>query len=72
MPEGYVPLQADTWRALADCPDHGLVFVDLILEKARDGKSRIKRRASLSDQQNPAYVKTKHLQWAQKLAQLAP
>lgn len=72
VPEGYVPLQADTWRALADCPDHGLVFVDLILEKARDGKSRIKRRASLSDQQNPAYVKTKHLQWAQKLAQLAP
>ena len=68
--EGYVPLREEVWRALADCPDHGLVFVDLMLEASRDGKRKIKRRALLSDQQNPAYVKTKHLQWAQKLARL--
>jgi len=70
VPEGYVPMRDDVWRALADCPDHGLVFVDLMLEVTRDGQRKIKRRATLSDQQNPAYIKTKHLQWAQKLARL--
>lgn len=70
VPEGYVPLDKNMWRALADCPDHGLVLIDLVLEVTRDGKRKVKRKASLSDQQNPAYVKTKHLQWANKFAQL--
>lgn len=68
VPEGYAPLKEDIWRALADCPDHGLVLVDLILDKNAEGKARIKRRAALSDQQNPAYIRTKHLQWANKVA----
>ncbi|HHT07981.1 MAG TPA: exonuclease domain-containing protein [Clostridiales bacterium] len=70
VPEGYVPLDKHTWRALADCPDHGLVLIDMVLETMRDGKNKVKRKAALSDQQNPAYVKTKHLQWANKVAQL--
>lgn len=70
IPEGYVPMSPQVWRALADCPDHGLVLVDLVLEKTVQGKPRIKRRAALSDQQNPAYITTKHLQWARKVAQL--
>lgn len=68
VPEGYAPFRDGVWRALADCPDHGLIFVDLFLGKTLDGKSRVKRRASLSEQQSKAYVKTKHLQWAQKVA----
>ncbi len=67
IPEGYVPFKAEVYRALADCPDHGLVFIDLYLNKTLEGKTRVKRRASLSDQQSAAYVKTKHLQWAQKV-----
>lgn len=68
IPEGYAPFKEGTWRALADCPDHGLVFVDLYLDKTLEGKTKVKRRASLSDQQSAAYVSTKHLQWAQKVA----
>lgn len=70
IPEGYVPFRDDTWRALADCPDHGLVLVDLVLDKSAQGRPLVRRRAALSDQQNPAYIKTKHLQWANKVAQL--
>ncbi|MGI6725975.1 MAG: exonuclease domain-containing protein [Christensenellales bacterium] len=70
IPEGYVPMRPDTWRALADCPDHGLVLVDLVLHKNIQGRTRVKRRATLSEQQNPAYVRTKHLQWANKIAAL--
>jgi len=70
IPEGYVPLRGQNWRALVDCPDHGLVFVDLILDKNAQGKNMVRRRATLSDQQSAAYVKTKHLQWANKVAQL--
>ena len=68
IPEGYAPFREQTWRALADCPDHGLVLVDLVLDKTSDGKPRVRRRAALSEQQNPAYVKTKHLQWAGKVS----
>ncbi|HSK68430.1 MAG TPA: 3'-5' exonuclease [Candidatus Limnocylindria bacterium] len=71
VPEGYVPMRGDVWRALADCPDHGLVLVDILMEKGPDGKARIRRRSQLSEQQNPAYVRTKHLQWAAKAAQAA-
>ena len=70
IPEGYVPVRPDTWRALADCPEHGLVLVDLVLDENAQGKKQVKRRAALSDQQNPAYVRTKHLQWANKIAAL--
>lgn len=68
IPEGYVMMASDRFRALADCPAHGLVFVDLALEEAEDGTVRVRRSALLSDEQSPAYIKTKHLQWAKKVA----
>jgi inhibitor of KinA sporulation pathway (predicted exonuclease) len=70
VPEGYAPMRDDTWRALADCPDHGLVFVDLLHKDDSEGKTLIRRRAQLCEQQNPAYVRTKHMQWEGKVALL--
>lgn len=70
IPEGYVPMRDQSWRALADCPVHGLVMVDLIQIQDKNGNQRIRRLAALSEQQNPAYVQTKHLQWARKHAQI--
>ena len=54
--------------ALADCPQHGLAFVKITLGKNEEGKRIMIRSSSLSDEQNAAYVHTKHLQWAQKMA----
>ena len=68
IPEGYVRTSPDRYRALADCKEHGLLFVDLSLEQAEDGSSRVRRTALISDEQSPAYVTTKHLQWAKKVA----
>lgn len=70
VPEGYVPFRNNQWRALADCIDHGLVFVDLVLTKDNNGQEKVRRLAALSDLQNPAYIKTKHLQWANKVRAL--
>lgn len=67
LSEGYVPLRDQTWRALAECPDHGLVFVDLMLEYNAKKQPFVRRRAVVSDQQSKAYIQTKHLQWADKL-----
>ena len=68
IPEGYVMMAPDRFRALADCPDHGLLFVDLALEEDADGTKKVRRSALLSDEQSPAYIKTKHMQWAKKVA----
>ena len=54
--------------ALADCPQHGLAFVKLAFGKNDEGKRIMTRSSSLADEQSPAYVHTKHLQWAQKVA----
>lgn len=64
--EGYVP-QRGLPTALADCPDHGLYFVSVRFERDQDNKLIAHRMTALSDEQSPAYVKTKHLQWAQKV-----
>ena len=68
IPEGYVMMAPDRSRALAECPDHGLLFIDLILEEDDQSRVQVKRTALLSDEQSPAYIKTKHLQWAKKVA----
>lgn len=67
VPEGYVP-QRSKWVALADCADHGLIYVEVAFDR-EEGGLRARRSISLSDEQNKAYVATKHLQWANKLAQ---
>ena len=63
--EGYV-----IWRgvktALADCPDHGLMYAQVTFNGNEEEQLIAKRRVYLSDEQNPAYVVTKHLQWQQK------
>lgn len=66
--EGYVKQGENKFMALADCPQHGLAFFKLTFGKSEDGKRIMTRAASLSDEQSPAYVHTKHLQWEQKVA----
>ncbi|MBE5787383.1 MAG: exonuclease domain-containing protein [Clostridiales bacterium] len=68
VPEGYVRQREDLYMALGDCPQHGLAFVKMQFGKNDEGKRIVTRSASLSDEQSPAYVHTKHLQWAQKMA----
>ena len=68
VPEGYVLQRNDQYMALADCPQHGLAFVKLAFGKNDEGKRIMTRSSSLADEQSPAYVHTKHLQWAQKVA----
>ena len=66
--EGYVLQRSDQYMGLADCPQHGLVFIKLNFGKNDEGKRIMTRSATLSEEQNKAYVHTKHLQWAQKMA----
>lgn len=66
--EGYIPQGENKWMALADCPQHGLVFVRLQFGKNDDGKRIMTRSTSLSEEQSAPYVHTKHLQWRQKTA----
>ena len=68
VPEGYVKQKNEQYMALADCPQHGLAFVKIALGKNDEGKRIMTRSSSLADEQSPAYVHTKHLQWAQKMA----
>lgn len=63
--EGYV-LQKGIKTALADCPDHGLIYAQVIFNGHGEEQLIAKRKIFLSDEQNPAYVATKHMQWQQK------
>lgn len=69
VPEGYVPLR-ESYVALADCPEHGLIMSELAFERAGN-HWQMKRHCKLSDEQSPAYVKTKHLQWQAKVEAFA-
>ena len=66
--EGYVLQRDGQYMALADCPQHGMAFIKLQFGKNDEGKRIMTRSAALSEEQSPAYVHTKHLQWAQKVA----
>ena len=66
--EGYVPQGEYRYMALADCPQHGLVLVKMQFGKNDEGKRIMTRSAARADEQSPAYVHTKHLQWQQKMA----
>ena len=66
--EGYLRMPNDQYMALADCPQHGLAFIKLQFGKNDEGKRIMTRSAALSEEQSPAYVQTKHLQWQQKIA----
>lgn len=68
--EGYLPEDRYNWLGLSDCPIHGLVKTHLNFTKAEKVGFIVKRFAELSDEQHPAYVKTKHIQWANKISAL--
>ncbi len=71
VPEGYVPQSGElTYLALADCKKHGLLKSEIQFSPMPQGGYQMTSRVSLSEEQNPAYVRTKHLQWAQKVAKL--
>lgn len=65
--EGYVKQDEQRYMALADCEQHGLVFVRLQFGKNDEGRRIMTRGTSLSEEQSPAYVHTKHLQWQRKM-----
>lgn len=67
IPEGFVKIRDNIRRALGDCPAHGLVFIDLYFGEDEEGRPVIRRRTQISDEQSPAYVMTKHLQWKEKI-----
>ena len=68
-PEGYVSRNQDTvYVALADCKQHGLYYAELSFMKESGGCYKMSSRVWLSDEQHPAYIRTKHLQWANKVA----
>lgn len=67
--EGFVPVR-DVDTALADCADHGLLIVEISFSRNEEKQWIARRSVSLSEEQNPAYVATKHLQWARKVALL--
>ncbi len=66
IPEGYVQQRNGDYMALADCPSHGLYYVVVSIREDA-GKPVAVRSAELSSEQSPAYIATKHLQWAQKV-----
>lgn len=69
--EGYVPTSApNTYMALSDCKTHGLIKCEISFSPEKAGGFTMTRSISLSEEQNPAYVRTKHLQWARKVARL--
>ncbi len=67
VPEGYVRLGPDRYTALADCPQHGLVFSTIEKRLQEEGKPILVRTTALSDEQSKAYISTKHIQWRNKL-----
>ncbi|MBQ6233090.1 MAG: exonuclease domain-containing protein [Clostridia bacterium] len=69
------PLAADYCRytpqrytALAVCENHGLFYVKMNVITQEDKKRYLERVTVLTEEQSPAYVHTKLLQWQQKLA----
>ena len=67
LSEGYVRQSDGSLLALAECADHGLMLCRVRFSKNEEGKKIMIRQVSLSDEQNKAYVATKHLQWQRKL-----
>lgn len=66
--EGYIPgPEENTFLALSDCKTHGLIKCTLLFTAREDNTYKMERMMQVSDEQHPAYVKTKHLQWAAKV-----
>ena len=64
---GYYRYSAQRYTALARCESHGLYYVKMNVITHPDKKRYLERMTVLTDEQSPAYVNTKLLQWQQKL-----
>ncbi len=71
LTEGYVRQSDGSMMALSQCSDHGLILCRIRLSANEEGKKIMIRQVSLSEEQNRAYVATKHLQWQRKLQRQA-
>jgi len=67
LSQGYVTQPGRQYTALAQCPDHGLYYVRIRVVTHEDKQRYLERVAELTDEQSPAYVSTKLLQWQNKL-----
>lgn len=65
---GYVALSDGAQQALCVCADHGLFMVRIKFQKGENNRRVMVRTCALSEEQNPAYISTKLLQWQNKLA----
>lgn len=65
---GYVVLSDGAQQALCVCADHGLFMVRIKFQKGENNRRVMVRTCALSEEQNPAYISTKLLQWQNKLA----
>lgn len=65
---GYVRLPGQRYTALAACENHGLYYVKMSVVTQPDKQRVLERITAFTEEQSPAYVHTKLLQWQQKLA----
>ena len=65
---GYVDKPNNVHQALCVCGDHGLYTVTVSFQKGENGKKAMVRACALAEEQNPAYISTKLIQWQNKLA----
>ncbi len=63
---GYVR-QGQRYTALSCCEQHGLYYVKMSVITQPDKQRMLERVTVLTDEQSPAYVQTKLLQWQHKL-----
>ncbi|MBQ9343216.1 MAG: exonuclease domain-containing protein [Clostridia bacterium] len=63
---GYVKLTNGSDQALCLCTDHGLFTVTIKVQKGENGRKALVRTCALSEEQNPAYISTKLIQWRNK------
>ena len=65
---GYLEKPQGQKQALCVCADHGLFTVTISFQKGENGRKAMVRTCALAEEQNPAYVSTKLIQWRNKLA----
>lgn len=65
---GYVTLPDGAQQALCVCADHGLFMVRIKFQKGENNRRMMVRTCSMSEEQSPAYISTKLLQWQNKLS----
>ena len=65
---GYVEKPGGLRQALCVCGDHGLFTVTVSFQKGENGRKAMVRACAVAEEQNPAYISTKLIQWRNKLA----